>query len=198
MQVLDIPMDAELLTWIFLLGGVLLMILETVLPGGVAFFLGVGGLLTAGLRLLGLVSDPVVSVLVWMFVSTGLTIALRPLAVRYLGGDFSFAMTDEDAEAMGQTVTVVEPLDEESAGRIRFRGATWDARTTEGRLPKGAEARILYRDNLTWIVEPVDHAALDEEFSDALNERPSETEPDTPTEDDRSASSRSSNASRTS
>jgi len=189
-------MDAELLTWIFLLGGVLLMILETVLPGGVAFFLGVGGLLTGGLRLLGLVSDPVASVILWMFVSTGLTIALRPLAVRYLGGDFSFAMTDEDAEAMGQTVTVVEPVDDESAGRIRFRGATWDARTTEGRLPKGAEARILYRDNLTWIVEPVDHAALDEEFSDAINNTRSESETDTSGTD--SSATRSSDASRTS
>ena len=190
-------MDAELLTWAFFLGGVLLMILETVLPGGVAFFLGVGGLLTGGLRLLGLVSDPVVSVLVWMFVSTGLTIALRPLAVRYLGGDFSLAMTDEDAEAMGQTVTVVEPLSDENKGRIRFRGATWDARTTEGRLPKGAEARILYRDNLTWIVEPTDHSAIDEEFSDVLNADRSESDSDTSEGSGDSASTRSSDPSRT-
>ena len=189
-------MDAELLTWAFLLGGVLLMILETVLPGGVAFFLGIGGLLTGGLRLLGLVSDPVTAVLVWMFVSTGLTVALRPLAVRYLGGDFSLAMTDEDAEAMGQTVAVVEPVSEERRGRIRFRGATWDARTTEGRLPKGAEARILYRDNLTWIVEPVDHAALDEEFSDAIDTEGPASESDTPSEN--SGAARSSGASRTS
>ena len=190
-------MDAELLTWAFFLGGVLLMILETVLPGGVAFFLGVGGLLTGGLRLLGLVSDPVISVLVWMFVSTGLTIALRPLAVRYLGGDFSLAMTDEDAEAMGQTVTVVEPVSEENKGRIRFRGATWDARTTEGRLPKGAEARILYRDNLTWIVEPTDHSAIDEEFSDMLNADRSESDSDTSEGSGNSASTRSSDSSRT-
>jgi membrane protein implicated in regulation of membrane protease activity len=196
MQVLDTAMDAELITWIFLLGGVLLMILETVVPGGVAFFLGVGGLLTGGLRLIGLVSDPVASVLLWMFLSTGLTIALRPLAVRYLGGDFSLAMTNEDAEAMGQTVTVVEPVSEESKGRIRFRGATWDARTTEGRLPKDAEARILYRDNLTWIVEPVDHSALDEEFSDAIDADRSESESDTSSED--SGSSRSAGASRAS
>jgi hypothetical protein len=97
---------------------------------------------------------------------------------------------------MGQTVTVVEPVDDESAGRIRFRGATWDARTTEGRLPKGAEARILYRDNLTWIVEPVDHAALDEEFSDAINTERSNSEADSSGED--SGSTRSSSASRTS
>lgn len=145
------------------------MLLETVIPGGVAFFLGVGGIITGAMRLVGLFTDPYIAVLVWMLTSTALTIALRPIAMRYLGGDFSLAMTNEDAEAMGQVVTVVEPLTEDDSGRIRFRGATWDARTTEGRLPKGSEARILYRDNLTWIVEPVDHAAIDEELSDAID-----------------------------
>lgn len=146
------------------------MLLETVIPGGVAFFLGVGGIITGAMRLVGLFTDPYIAVLVWMLTSTALTIALRPIAMRYLGGDFSLAMTNEDAEAMGQVVTVVEPLTEDDSGRIRFRGATWDARTTEGRLPKGSEARILYRDNLTWVVEPVDHTAIDEELSDAIDD----------------------------
>ncbi|MES3628560.1 MAG: NfeD family protein [Longimonas sp.] len=163
-------MDADLLTWTFFLGGFLLMVLELLIPGGIAFFLGVGGILTGLLTLTGLISDPLGAALVWLFTSTALTIALRPIAMRYFGGDFSLAMTNEDAEAMGQVVHVVEETGDDDPGRIRFRGATWDARTTEGRLPKGAKARILYRDNLTWVIEPVDHAALDEEFSDALNE----------------------------
>jgi hypothetical protein len=81
--------------------------------------------------------------------------------MRYFGGDISMKMTDEDAEAMGQTVKVIEAAGEEKPGRIRFRGAEWDARTTDGRLPKGAEARLLYRDNLTWIIEPIDYAQLE-------------------------------------
>ncbi len=161
-------MDPELITWIFFLGGLLLMLLETVLPGGVAFFLGAGGLVIAGLRALGLLVDPMTALLTWIFLSTALTVALRPIAMRYFGGDVSMKITDEDAEAMGRTVTVVGPVGEEVPGRIRFRGAAWDARTLEGRLPKGAEARLLYRENLTWIVEPVDYTDLEDDLGGDL------------------------------
>ena len=163
-------LSPELLTWVFFLGGLLLMLLETVLPGGVAFFLGAGGLVIAGLRAMGLLIDPVTAALTWIFLSTALTIALRPFAMRYFGGDVSLKMTDEDAEAMGQRVKVIEAASEETPGRIRFRGAAWDARTTDGKLPKGAEARILYRENLTWIIEPVDYPQLEEDDLGSLPE----------------------------
>jgi membrane protein implicated in regulation of membrane protease activity len=165
-------MDATALTWIFFLGGLLLMLLETVLPGGVAFFLGFGGLAVAGLRLFGIFTDPFTAVFAWLLLSTGLTVALRPFAMRYFGGDVSLALTDEDAEALGEKVTVVEPVGAETPGRIRFRGAEWDARTVEGALPKGAKAKILYRDNLTWVVEPIDDSDLDQELAAHLREQP--------------------------
>jgi hypothetical protein len=104
----------------------------------------------------------------WVFLSAGLTIALRPLILRFAQGDTSLAMTNEDAEAMGETVAVVEAVGSDDPGRIRFRGATWEARTLEGTLPEGAEAQLLYRDNLTWVVEPADHADLDAELSEAI------------------------------
>ncbi len=167
-------LDPPLLTWAFVVGGALLMLIEAVVPGGIAFFLGIGGVVVGGLRALGLLVDPLSSVVTWVFLSTGLTIALRPLMLRFVQGDVSLAMTDEDAEAMGETVTVVEAVGPESPGRIRFRGATWDARTLEGRLPDGAEAQLLYRDNLTWVVEPADHADLDAELSAAIGSDVSE------------------------
>ncbi len=167
-------LDPTLLTWTFVVGGALLMLIEAVVPGGIAFFLGIGGVVVGGLRALGLLVDPLSSIVTWVFLSTGLTIALRPLMLRFVQGDVSLAMTDEDAEAMGETVTVVEAVGPESPGRIRFRGATWDARTLEGRLPDGAEAQLLYRDNLTWVVEPADHADLDAELSAAIGSDVSE------------------------
>ena len=161
-------LDPTLLTWAFVVGGLLLMLLETLVPGGVAGFLGLGGLVIAGLRAMGLLVDPLTALVTWVFLSAGLTIALRPLAMRFVQGDFSLALTDEDAEAMGETVTVVEEVGDEDPGRIRFRGATWDARAVDGTLPEGAQATILYRDNLTWVVEPADDADLDAELSEAL------------------------------
>jgi membrane protein implicated in regulation of membrane protease activity len=163
-------LDPTLLTWIFFVGGLLLMLLETLVPGGVAFFLGIGGITVAGLRLVGLLADPVTATIAWIFLSTGLTIALRPIALRYVGGDSSVAVTDEDAEAIGEHVLVVEPVTEEKPGRIRFRGSEWDARSIDGPLSKGTQAKILYRDNLTWIIEPTDAAELDAEFAEMLEQ----------------------------
>lgn len=160
--------DPTLLTWIFLVGGLLLLFLEVFVPGGVALFLGLGGLVVGVLRFVGLLADPFSAVVAWALLSAGLTVALRPVALRYFGGTSSVGITDEDAEAMGQHVTVVEPVSEDEPGRIRFRGATWDARSMEGSLPEGAEARIVYRDNLTWIVEATDHSALDQELAEAI------------------------------
>ena len=161
-------LDPTLLTWAFVVGGVALMLIETVVPGGIACFLGVGGVVVGGLRALGLLADPMTAAVTWVFLSAGLTIALRPLILRFAQGDTSLAMTNEDAEAMGETVAVVEAVGSDDPGRIRFRGATWEARTLEGTLPEGAEAQLLYRDNLTWVVEPADHADLDAELSEAI------------------------------
>jgi membrane protein implicated in regulation of membrane protease activity len=162
-------LDPTFLTWTFVGGGVLLVLLETAIPGGVAGFLGLGGLVVAGLRAVGLLLDPWTALLTWIFLSVGMTIALRPLAMRYVRGETSLDLTNEDAEAMGQTVRVVQEVGEEQTGRIRYRGAEWDARTVEGRLPEGAEARLLYRDNLTWIVEAADDSDLDLELSEATD-----------------------------
>jgi len=161
-------LDPTFLTWIFFVGGLLMLLLEVFVPGGVALFLGLGGVVVAVLRFVGLLTDPLTAIVAWATLSAGLTIALRPIALRYFGGSASIGITDEDAETMGQTVVVVEPVHEDTPGRVRFRGANWDARTLEGSLPKGAKARIVYRDNLTWVVEPVDHSDLDQELAEAL------------------------------
>lgn len=161
-------LDPTLLTWTFVLGGLLLMVVETVVPGGVAGFLGLGGLVVAGLRAMGFLVNPWTAIVTWVFLSVGLTIALRPIALRFVQGNVSLDLTDEDAEAMGQTVQVVAEVGEDDPGRIRYRGAEWDALSVEGTLPEGATAKLLYRDNLTWIVQPADHADLDAELADAL------------------------------
>lgn len=160
-------LDPTLLTWVFVGGGLFLMMLETVVPGGVAGFLGIGGLVVAGLRALGLLLNPWTAVVTWVFLSVGLTIALRPIALRFVQGDISLAFTDEDAEAMGEAVTVLDTVRPDEPGRIRFRGAGWDARSVEGTLPEGATARLLYRDNLTWVVEAADDSDLDYELDEA-------------------------------
>jgi membrane protein implicated in regulation of membrane protease activity len=148
--------DSELLTWLFLAGGIILMILELAIPGGVAFFLGVSGLAVGLLRFLGLLSDPVSAVSAWLLSSMALTIAIRPFIKKYLKPESSYKLADEDYEAMDQIAVVTEDLNDlDNSGRIRFDGVTWQARSIEGRIPAGKEVIIRYRENTTWIVESV-------------------------------------------
>lgn len=150
-------MDGEILTWIFLIGGVILMLLEMALPTGVAITLGISGLIMGVLRFIGFFEDPMTATMAWLFLSIALTIVIRPIIKKYFPGESSVKFADEDYEAMDQIVEVTEPLnDMNNEGRIRFQGISWQARTIDGEVPVGARVRIKYRDNTTWIVEPVD------------------------------------------
>lgn len=149
-------MDGETLTWIFLIGGIILMVLEAVLPSGMAMILGFSGLLIGALRFLGMLSDPVTATLAWFITSLVLTVGALPFIKKYFGGETTFKVADEDYEAMDQIVDVVEDINDiNNEGRIRYQGISWQARTLDGDVPAGSQVRIKYRDNTTWIVEPV-------------------------------------------
>lgn len=150
-------MDAETLTTLFFIGGIVLMIIETLIPGGVSFFLGVSGIFVGTLRWLGILEDPGTSVITWLITSVALILAMRPLLMKYWGGESSYKLANEDVEAMDQVVDVIEPVNaDDNSGRIRFQGISWQAKTLEGEIPAGSKAKIRYRDNVTWIVEPAD------------------------------------------
>ncbi len=150
-------MDAETLTWLFIIGGGLLMLGELLVPGGIAFLLGFTGLLVGALRFFGLLEDPGTAIFTWLATSTAITILIRPFIKKYFPAETFFKYADEDYEAMDKIVDVVEPItDSDDSGRIRFQGISWQARSLEGEIPAGSQVRIKYRDNTTWIVEPVD------------------------------------------
>ena len=150
-------MDSETLTLIFMIGGVVLMILETLIPGGVSFFLGFSGILVGALRYFGILVEPGSSIITWLGTSIGLILLFRPVLMKYWGGESFFKLADEDLEAMDQIVEVVEPVNsEDNSGRVRYQGISWQARTMEGTLKPGSKAKIKYRDNVTWVIEPVD------------------------------------------
>jgi len=149
-------MDGELLTWIFLIGGILLMVLEAVLPSGMALILGFSGLVIGLLRFIGLLSDPTTATLAWFITSVVLTVGALPFIKKYFGGEATFKVADEDYEAMDQIVDVVEDINDlTNDGRIRYQGISWQAKTIDGDVPAGSQVRIKYRENTTWIVEPV-------------------------------------------
>jgi membrane protein implicated in regulation of membrane protease activity len=148
--------DSDLITLAWLILGILLMVGEVVSPGLVAVFLGAAAVLVAGLRYVGLIEGLAASIFAWMGLSIGLTVTLRRYARRYLPAETSRGQIDEGVQALGQVVEVTADVnDSDDTGRIRYQGTSWPAISTEGVIPKGAQAQLVARQNLAWIVEPL-------------------------------------------
>ncbi|HSE40850.1 MAG TPA: NfeD family protein [Acidobacteriota bacterium] len=148
-------MSPDTLTWIWLIGGFVLIGLELFLPGLISSFFGIAAILVALLRWAGLISGTMASFGVWVITSVILLLTVRQLALKWFPAERSFSLTDEDVEAVGTIVQVIEEVGTTKQGRIRFAGTTWPALSKEGSLMPGTQAKLLYRDNLVWVVEPI-------------------------------------------
>ena len=147
-------MGLQMLT-IWIVAGVVLAVLELFVPGMVLVFLGSGALLVALLIWMGLVQTWMASLTTWFIASLVLLLVLRSFFQKFMTGDEERQSTDEDADAYGEVVDVVEEIHPGSEGRIRYRGTTWQAACYDETLVAGSKAKIVFRENLIWIVEPV-------------------------------------------
>ena len=109
----------------WLAAGVVLIVLEFVIPGGVAVFLGIAALLVCLLIWAGFVDGHMAAFTAWFILSLLLLVSLRGLVQRMMPGDQSWQSTDEDADAYGTIVEVAETIENAAEGRIHFRGSTW-------------------------------------------------------------------------
>ncbi|GLS83451.1 NfeD family protein [Paraferrimonas haliotis] len=135
--------------------GILMMLAELIIPGGVIFFLGLSALLVGGLIGLGLISSWVIAVTVWFILSIVLTLSLRQLVQKHFGGDISHQNTDEEFSLHGQTADVIEPIGPgQSQGRVRFQGTTWTAVSDGREIAVGEEVVVVCRENIGLLVEP--------------------------------------------
>lgn len=149
-------MTADIFTWMWLAGGLLLIGLEIAWPHFFASFFGLGALIVAVLRWIGLVDSLVASFAVWIVASTVLVVTMRQLAMRLVSSESTYELTDEDLDAVGQVVEVVSTVSpREDTGRVRYRGSTWPAVSVSGTILPGQQAKLLFRDNLVWRVEPL-------------------------------------------
>jgi membrane protein implicated in regulation of membrane protease activity len=138
-----------------LIAGVGLLVSELFLPGLITGFFGIGAIIVSFLRWLGIVSGLTQSFIAWLGISFVLLVTLRQVALKWFPSQRTFEITDEDISAAGTVVDVIQEIQPSgSNGRIRFAGTTWPAVSKEGVLPPGTKAKLLYRDNLIWVVEP--------------------------------------------
>jgi membrane protein implicated in regulation of membrane protease activity len=143
----------ETITWIWLIAGIVLIATELFLPGLVVCFLGAAAIIVAVLRWIGLIPGLMESFTVWFVTSIILLLGLRHFLLRWLPSESTYDLTDEDVGAVGAIVEVVETVSDSQQGRIRYAGTTWPAVARQGTLLAGQKAKLLYRDNLVWVVD---------------------------------------------
>lgn len=138
------------LVWIC--SGVVLVVLEFLIPGAIMIFVGAAAMIVGGLLKFGLLEGAMESFLAVILISLFLLLVLRTFFLRYLEGDTSVQNVNEDRDAFGTIVEVSEDITPYREGRVQFRGAGWQARS-DSELSKGSKAVITGRDGQTWIVK---------------------------------------------
>jgi len=160
-------MNPNQLFWIWLIVGGVLMVAELVIPGLITVFLGIAGVIIALGYKLGLLSEIIPGIIIWFILSLFLVFVLRELIQKWMPGESRHKEINEDTDAFGSIVEVIEDIRiEDSNGRIKFRGTTWQATTSAPLIEKGSKAKIITRDNLVWIVEPYVESLLDSVSND--------------------------------
>ncbi|MDT8407286.1 MAG: NfeD family protein [Methylococcales bacterium] len=143
---------------IWLMGGFALMLLELLIPGGIVFFLGLAAVLVSLGLYAGLIDGWLQAFTVWFIASPSLLFALRGVVQKLIPAQVEHGKTDEDLDAYNAIAEVCEAIPVKGEGRIAFRGSTWMARNyhDDQGLAIGTQVRVVFRDNLVWVVEAID------------------------------------------
>jgi len=136
--------------WIWVLGGLVLLVAEVTTPGGFfAIFFGAGAILVGALKALGWDGPAWAEWLVFTVLSlVSLGFFRKPLMRR-----FSLSSGKPVDRMEGERALVTEDVAPGGVGKAEMRGATWTARTT-GELPlgKGCRCRVERVEGLTlWL-----------------------------------------------
>ncbi len=135
-------MDLAFSPWlIWFLAGIAVMLAELALPAFVIVFFGLGcwgGAVAAAFAPQAYSAQ----VTLFLVVSVASLIGLRKAAMRIFVGRSEGPVTEDLGNVpAGARVTLDQDLEAGRVGRVRFRGAMWDA-VAEDRIPAGSDAEI--------------------------------------------------------
>jgi membrane protein implicated in regulation of membrane protease activity len=136
-----------IITLIWLVAGIILCLMEVVLPTAfVQLMMGISALIVALLCYLGL-SSLWLQVILWLLLSTVLVVFSR----RFLQPPTRKSKLSD--AMMGETITEILPG---SAGRVLYEGNSWRARCDDDKLTvaPGQKVYIVSREGTTLIVMP--------------------------------------------
>ncbi len=147
----------DLLFKIWLGFGLFFIISEFLLPGLVMVFIGMGALTVSLGMYLGY-ADHLYQQFVIFFLSSVIYLTtLRFIILRFVPTSTYKEDIDEDHDAIGTTVEVVEDIASGGLGRVKYSESTWNAKSdSTSTILKGDHVEIIGRDNITWIVKEKD------------------------------------------
>ena len=147
----------ELLNWLgpeltWFLIGIILLVLELVIPGLVLFFFGVSAWIIS-LILLFVDISATSQVSLFTALSIVLIFTLREKLKFYFQGQTTHSEIHEiQSDFIGKQVTVTETIKTNGFGKIELNGTNWKAKS-EDTINIGESAEIIKKDNLTLIVK---------------------------------------------
>lgn len=148
---------ASLLPLFWLIGGILLILLEFVVPGAIVVFFGLGAILTAAAVYFRMVDAPGLQFVFWSVSSLVLILIFRRQVRLWFPSLERYKPADEATELLGTEVLVTQDVTPDSSeGRVRYQGTSWKARSTGGPIPAGSKAKIAGRKNIILYIDPPD------------------------------------------
>jgi membrane protein implicated in regulation of membrane protease activity len=147
-------MDTIPLIWIA--AGIVLILLEFVIPGLIIIFFGVGALVTGLALLIGLPGGNGIPFVVFSAVSIFSLLGLRKHFKKVFSGSAIEASAGGDGDDITGQAARVLSWDENGghAGKVELRGSTWNARSEETLRP-GDRVTVVARHGLHLEVEKV-------------------------------------------
>ena len=136
--------------WIWVLGGLVLLVAEVTTPGGFfAIFFGAGAILVGALKALGWDAPDWAEWLVF----TALSVASLAFFRKPLMRRFSLSSGRPVERMEGERALVTEDVAPDGVGKAEMRGASWTARTAgDAALEKGRRCKVERVEGLTlWL-----------------------------------------------
>ncbi|MCK4304098.1 MAG: NfeD family protein [Candidatus Eisenbacteria sp.] len=140
---------------IWLIAGILLMLMEFVIPGVILVFFGAGAVLTGILVWLGALESLAAQLVCFGLSSLVLLFTLRRYMSRAFRGRVSCSRAYDDKEEFrGKTARVSHRIIPGSTeGRIDFNGTEWKATSAEI-IDEGTLVEITAKENISYTVQP--------------------------------------------
>jgi len=140
---------------IWFLIGLVLMLMEFVIPGFIIFFFGVGAWIVALICLIAGININT-QLIIFLVTSVLLLVFLRKWMKTIFVGYKKYGQPSDDdmAEFTGKKAVVTKRIDPVAGGKIEFHGTSWSAETDGiGPIDEGAVVEITGKQGLTLKVQ---------------------------------------------